>query len=155
MQTTSRSKCKINQIGIQKSSCPASSLSGELVVTREREREHSVGGDGRKVVSNEILFRGKCDGRGVCTAQLHLLLPHSVLRSYRPPLGRAFGEAAPPASVRLASFCHSRVGEVGWSWHYPPALWLQWGLPCASHSPGLRFSLFQPNALLAPSPLST
>lgn len=102
-----------------------SSLSGELVVTREREREHSVGGDGRKVVSNEILFRDKCDGRGVRAAQLHLLLPHSVLKSYRPPLGRVSGEAAHPAAVRLATFCDSCVGEVGWSWHYPPVLWLQ------------------------------
>lgn len=52
MQMTSRSKCKISQIGIWKSSDPAV-LVVNWLQSGKRGREHSGDGDGKKVVSEQ------------------------------------------------------------------------------------------------------
>ena len=128
-----------------------SSLRDELVVIREIKRKYSGGCDSKEVGSRDSFQRQTWWQRGACCPVS--TLSHTLYPQVLPFIsGGSSGEAACPAGVRLPSWCGSWVGELGWSWHYPPMPRLQWRLLYASHHHGLGFSFFQPNALLPTSP---
>lgn len=104
MQTTSRSKSKINLTGITKIFFP-SSLSGGLVVIRGTGKgaQQRLGRQEGRVPQNSLQTQAQWKKGKHCPKSLH-----AVPKSYCPPLVGA----ACPAPVRPLNFCDSCAGVV-------------------------------------------
>lgn len=150
MQTTSRSKSKINLTGITKIFFP-SSLSGGLVVIRGTGKgaQQRLGQQEGRVPQNSLQTQAQWKKGKHCPKSLH-----AVPKSYCPPLVGA----ACPAPVRPLNFCDSCAGvvvvkELALPPPPRPVLSLRRRFASSSvPSRWFRLSLFQASALLSPPP---